>query len=102
MLETSWRRVGIISFKWLAKNDRLPPVPVDTTVVAHWLAMEGVQPKIPDNPPDLEATSTLSTTGTGSQGRANMCSSELLADVDLFVAVKHKKGVNQKCVFKYI
>ena len=29
----------------------LPKVPIDTTVVAHWLAIEGVQPAIPENAP---------------------------------------------------
>ncbi|WVZ75297.1 hypothetical protein U9M48_023367 [Paspalum notatum var. saurae] len=29
----------------------LPKAPLDTTVVAHWLAIEGVQPAIPENPP---------------------------------------------------
>ncbi|PAN30330.1 hypothetical protein PAHAL_5G303800 [Panicum hallii] len=30
---------------------RLPKAPLDTAVVAHWLAIEGVQPAIPENPP---------------------------------------------------
>lgn len=29
----------------------LPKAPLDTAVVAHWLAIEGVQPAIPENPP---------------------------------------------------
>ncbi|KAF6144976.1 hypothetical protein GIB67_013327 [Kingdonia uniflora] len=29
----------------------LPKAPLDTTVVAHWLAIEGVQPAIPENAP---------------------------------------------------
>ncbi|PHT35387.1 Transcription initiation factor TFIID subunit 6b [Capsicum baccatum] len=29
----------------------LPKAPLDTAVVAHWLAVEGVQPAIPENPP---------------------------------------------------
>lgn len=28
----------------------LPKAPLDTAVVAHWLAIEGVQPAIPENP----------------------------------------------------
>ena len=29
----------------------LPKAPLDTSVVAHWLAVEGVQPAIPENAP---------------------------------------------------
>jgi transcription initiation factor TFIID subunit 6 len=29
----------------------LPRAPLDTSVVAHWLAVEGVQPAIPENAP---------------------------------------------------
>lgn len=29
----------------------LPQAPLDTAVVAHWLAIEGVQPAIPENAP---------------------------------------------------
>lgn len=29
----------------------LPKAPLDTAVVAHWLAIEGVQPAIPENSP---------------------------------------------------
>ena len=31
-------------------NAPLPPCPVDVTYMAHWLAIEGVQPAIPENP----------------------------------------------------
>ncbi|KAI3456866.1 hypothetical protein Pfo_013529 [Paulownia fortunei] len=37
----------------------LPKAPLDTAVVAHWLAIEGVQPAIPENPPP-EALQMLS------------------------------------------
>lgn len=37
----------------------LPKAPLDTAVVAHWLAIEGVQPAIPENPPP-EALQTIS------------------------------------------
>lgn len=29
----------------------LPKVPIDTAVVAHWLAIDGIQPAIPENVP---------------------------------------------------
>ncbi|XP_075522986.1 LOW QUALITY PROTEIN: transcription initiation factor TFIID subunit 6-like [Primulina tabacum] len=31
----------------------LPKAPLDTAVVTHWLAIEGVQPAIPENPPPM-------------------------------------------------
>ncbi|EYU27392.1 hypothetical protein ABFS82_13G163100 [Erythranthe guttata] len=37
----------------------LPKAPLDTAVVTHWLAIEGVQPAIPENPPP-EALQMLS------------------------------------------
>eukprot|EP01027_Heterolobosea_sp_BB2_P017219 GEZU01024416.1.p1 GENE.GEZU01024416.1~~GEZU01024416.1.p1 ORF type:complete len:501 (-),score=37.46 GEZU01024416.1:103-1605(-) len=44
----------------------LPKVPLGPTVSAHWLAIEGVQPRIPQNPTIVTttATSTTSTTTT--------------------------------------
>lgn len=36
-------------------NAPLPKVPREVTYTAHWLAIEGVQPAIPQNPPPVEA-----------------------------------------------
>ncbi|XP_073302053.1 transcription initiation factor TFIID subunit 6-like isoform X1 [Primulina huaijiensis] len=35
----------------------LPKAPLDTAVVTHWLAIEGVQPAIPENPPPMSIQS---------------------------------------------
>eukprot|EP00041_Stephanoeca_diplocostata_P011122 m.180540 g.180540 ORF g.180540 m.180540 type:complete len:477 (+) comp18423_c0_seq2:192-1622(+) len=35
-------------------NADLPKLPVDVTYTTHWLAIEGVQPEIPQNPPVVE------------------------------------------------
>ncbi|KAF9437532.1 hypothetical protein BGZ76_000348 [Entomortierella beljakovae] len=37
----------------------LPKVPLDITYTAHWLAIEGVQPAIPQNPTPLDAKTDL-------------------------------------------
>jgi len=37
----------------------LPRVPLDVTFTAHWLAIEGVQPAIPQNPTPIDAKSDL-------------------------------------------
>lgn len=35
---------------WKIVDAALPKAPLDTAVTAHWLAVEGVQPTIPENP----------------------------------------------------
>lgn len=47
-------------------NAPLPKVPRDVTYTAHWLAVEGVQPAIPQNPPPLDSTSEFNQTSTSS------------------------------------
>ncbi|KAL3423119.1 TATA box binding protein associated factor [Phlyctema vagabunda] len=47
-------------------NAPLPKVPRDMSFTAHWLAVEGVQPSIPQNPTTAEARSTeLAPKGSG-------------------------------------
>ncbi|KAJ3129340.1 Transcription initiation factor TFIID subunit 6 [Nowakowskiella sp. JEL0407] len=45
-------------------NGPLPPVPVDVVRTAHWLAIEGVQPIIPQNPHPDELQAKLAASST--------------------------------------
>ncbi|OAY68746.1 transcription initiation factor TFIID subunit 6-like [Ananas comosus] len=60
----------------------LPKAPLDTAVVAHWLAIEGVQPAIPENAP-VEAISAPSESKKSEHGKEDGL------PVDIKLPVKH-------------
>ncbi|KAL6520745.1 Transcription initiation factor TFIID subunit 6 [Orobanche hederae] len=62
----------------------LPKAPLDTAIVAHWLAIEGVQPAIPENPP-LEALQVLSVPSDSRKTEAK----EDGVPVDIRLPIKH-------------
>eukprot|EP01114_Cavostelium_apophysatum_P004097 TRINITY_DN14252_c0_g1_i1.p1 TRINITY_DN14252_c0_g1~~TRINITY_DN14252_c0_g1_i1.p1 ORF type:complete len:419 (+),score=46.85 TRINITY_DN14252_c0_g1_i1:78-1334(+) len=43
-------------------NSALPKCPRDSSLASHWLAIEGVQPQIPQNPPPVQAETQASPT----------------------------------------
>ncbi|KAH9620319.1 hypothetical protein KSS87_021716 [Heliosperma pusillum] len=59
----------------------LPRAPLDTSVLVHWLAIEGVQPSIPENPP-AEALAA------SSDGKKLECKEEG-PPIDIKLPVKH-------------
>ena len=60
-LGVRWRRAGPGSDAWYIDDPELnlaelassplPPRPIDVYFSSHWLAVEGIQPAIPENPP---------------------------------------------------
>ncbi|KAG0140568.1 hypothetical protein CROQUDRAFT_665018 [Cronartium quercuum f. sp. fusiforme G11] len=65
-------------------NAQLPPIPRETSYTAHWLAVEGVQPAIPQNPsaaelkshPAFRAQSSASTSETKSEHETSKSTSK--------------------------
>ncbi|CAA0832430.1 Transcription initiation factor TFIID subunit 6 [Striga hermonthica] len=62
----------------------LPKAPLDTAVIAHWLAVEGVQPAIPENPPS-EALQMLSLPSDNRKTEAK----EEGVHIDIKLPIKH-------------
>ncbi|KAI8970519.1 hypothetical protein BDB01DRAFT_731727 [Pilobolus umbonatus] len=52
-------------------NKPLPKIPLDVTFTAHWLAIEGIQPAIPQNPTPSDAKAELLTKRTKTHGSSN-------------------------------
>ncbi|KAI8342612.1 hypothetical protein BC941DRAFT_344572 [Chlamydoabsidia padenii] len=67
-------------------NKPLPKIPLDVSFTAHWLAIEGVQPAIPQNPTPSDAKSDLLTKKTKTQNTSNGISTD---QVDVKPLVKH-------------
>ncbi|KAL2754818.1 hypothetical protein ACRALDRAFT_1064613 [Sodiomyces alcalophilus JCM 7366] len=59
-------------------NAPLPRVPRDINFTAHWLAVEGVQPAIPQNPSSSAATTTSASSASGPDASSAARSHDLL------------------------
>ncbi|KAI8584684.1 hypothetical protein K450DRAFT_217495 [Umbelopsis ramanniana AG] len=66
-------------------NKPLPRVPLDVTFTAHWLAIEGVQPAIPQNPTPSDAKSDL----LSKRSKANGTNAAGNEQIDVKPLVKH-------------
>ncbi|OLL24601.1 Transcription initiation factor TFIID subunit 6 [Neolecta irregularis DAH-3] len=57
-------------------NSPLPKVPREVAMTAHWLAIEGVQPSIPQNP-TVDATTTFSSSSEGGKNSISSSATEV-------------------------
>ncbi|KAK1257228.1 hypothetical protein QJS04_geneDACA024727 [Acorus gramineus] len=73
----------------------LPKAPLDTSVVAHWLAIEGVQPAIPENVP-IEALSVPQDSKKSEQSRDDGL------PIDIKLPVKHVLSKELQLYFEKI
>lgn len=68
----------------------LPKAPQPLTLTSHWLAIEGVQPMIPENPPMLpEGDATLSAVLLGGKREATSSLLQQQEEAELRPLVKH-------------
>ncbi|KAK3918177.1 Transcription initiation factor TFIID subunit 6 [Frankliniella fusca] len=111
------RELHFIEEKELDLNDlissKLPLLPLDVSIRAHWLAIEGVQPTIPENPPPvskdaqkLESVDPASKLGAnnkdGSKSAAKVQKPRNVETVHIKQLATHELSVEQQLYYKEI
>ncbi|KAI7867677.1 transcription initiation factor TFIID subunit 6 [Spinellus fusiger] len=76
----------------------LPKIPLDTSFTAHWLAIEGVQPAIPQNPTPNDAKADLLT----KRAKPSAAIHTMSAEVDVKPLVKHVLSKELQMYFERI
>ncbi|KAI8377724.1 uncharacterized protein BYT42DRAFT_497277 [Radiomyces spectabilis] len=80
-------------------NKPLPKIPLDVTFTAHWLAIEGVQPAIPQNPTPSDAKADLLTKRPKHHAASNGINTD---QVDVKPLVKHVLSKELQMYFERI
>ncbi|OBZ88282.1 Transcription initiation factor TFIID subunit 6 [Choanephora cucurbitarum] len=80
-------------------NKPLPKIPLDVTFTAHWLAIEGVQPAIPQNPTPSDAKAELLSKRTKSHASSNGITTD---QVNVKPLVKHVLSKELQMYFERI
>ncbi|KAL7327202.1 histone H4-like TAF Taf6, SAGA complex subunit [Mucor circinelloides] len=80
-------------------NKPLPKIPLDVTFTAHWLAIEGVQPAIPQNPTPSDAKAELLSKRAKSHASSNGITTD---QVNVKPLVKHVLSKELQMYFERI
>lgn len=99
----------------LASNPALPKIPAEVALKAHWLAIEGTQPAIPENPPPvskseqrlesidpLAASKQLDSSTHVTQLKDRLAKKKRLETVKVKQLATHELSVEQQLYYKEI
>lgn len=83
-------------------NAPLPKVPRDMTFTAHWLAVEGVQPTIPQNPAPADASRNIDLMPKGTGANPHLAATAGADNVTIKPLVKHILSKELQLYFDHV